>query len=131
MTPTISHRVAAPMPVPTPAPGTPAQREAVKQLAQAFQNDDLASARQAYVGIVAGAPDGATWNPDSAFATLGRALVAGDLPAAKQAAKEALTALRSVKTPPAPGPAVPETMGTAPAASGADGTCGTLLNVVV
>lgn len=129
MTPIVSGRSAAPVPAPQPGTGTPAQREAVKQLAKAFKSDDLAQAREAFAGLVKAAPDGATWNPDSAFASLGRALAAGDLPAAKEAAKEALTSLRSVKTPPQPGPTLPEPAGTNP--QPAAGPSGTLLNVVV
>lgn len=106
-------------------PGTPAGRQAVKDLAVSLHSGDLETAKKAYVQIVKNAPDGATWNPESAFAELGRALKAGDLAAAKEAAKGAWQDFR-----PAPPPVTPGVPAPAPAPSTTGGTAGTLLNVV-
>lgn len=106
-------------------PGTPTGRQAVKDLAVSLQSGDLGSARKAYVQIVKNAPDGATWNPESAFAELGRALKSGNLEAAKEAAKAAWKDFKPATPPVTPG--LPEP---APASSTTGGTAGTLLNVV-
>lgn len=107
------------------SPVAPGGRQAVKDLAASLQAGDLGAAKQAYVQLVKNAPDGATWNPESAFAQLGRALKAGDLAAAKEAAKAAWQDFRQATPPVIPG--VPEP---APAPSTTGGTAGTLLNVV-
>lgn len=108
--------------------GSPAGRQAVKDLATSLKSGDLEGARQAYVQVVRHAPEGATWKPDSAFAEMGRALKAGDVEAAREVAKQALGAWadrpRTV-APPGPGPAEPMAQ---PSTTG--GTAGTLLNVV-
>lgn len=107
------------------APVVPAGRQAVKDLAVSLRSGDLDAAKQAYVQLVQSAPEGASWNPESNFAELGRALKAGDLAAAKEAAKGAWQDFRSATPPVIPG--VPEPAA-APSTTG--GTAGTLLNVV-
>lgn len=84
----------------------PPLREAIKGLSQALSADDLGGARKAYAAVVRNAPEGAQWKPDSAFAEMGRALVQGDLPAAKEAAKAGLSELRErlAARPPQIGP---------------------------
>lgn len=106
-------------------PGTPASRQALKDLGASLRSGDLDGARQAYVQVIRNAPEGATWNPDSAFAEVGRALKAGNVEAAREAAKAGLQALRPDASPVNPG--VPEPV-VAPSTTG--GTAGTLLNVV-
>jgi hypothetical protein len=106
-------------------PGNPAGRQAVKDLATSLKSGDLDGARQAYVQVVKNAPEGATWNPESHFAEIGRALKAGNLEAAKEAAKAAWDERRPSAPPVTPG--VPEPV-LAPSTTG--GTAGTLLNVV-
>lgn len=108
----------------TPA-GTPVSRQALKDLGAALRSEDLDGARQAYVQVIRNAPEGATWNPDGAFAEVGRALKAGNIEAAREAAKAGLQALRPDAAPVNPG--VP---GPATAVSTTGGTAGTLLNVV-
>ena len=108
-----------------PPPGTPAGRQALKDLAAALKSGDLDGAKQAYVQVLKQAPEGATWNPDSGFAEVGRALKAGNVEAAREAAKAALIDRRPSTPPVTPG--VPEPAA-APSTTG--GTAGTLLNVV-
>lgn len=107
------------------SPVAPGGRQAVKDLAVSLRSGDVDAAKQAYVQLVKSAPDGASWNPESNFAELGRALKAGDLAAAKEAAKGAWQDFRSATPPVTPG--VPEPAA-APSTTG--GTAGTLLNVV-
>jgi hypothetical protein len=110
-------------------PGSPAGRQAVKDLATALKAGDLQAAKVAYGQVVRNAPEGATWNPEGAFAQMGRALKAGDMAAAQEVAKAAWNDLKQdlkPVTPPAT-PGVPEPVA-APSTTG--GTAGTLLNVV-
>jgi hypothetical protein len=67
------------------APIRPPERVAFAQLTKSLRSGDLDGAKAAYKSMVANAPPGASWNPDSPFAQLGRALKAGDLDAAKTA----------------------------------------------
>ncbi len=116
-------------PLPRPAVNA-AFRESARDLAVALRQDDLAGAREAFAGLVKAAPEGAQWNPDSAYAAVGRALVKGDLAAAQEAAKAGLQAWRDQrgdqKGPDLPTP-VPQPM---PAPSSSGGTAGSVLNVV-
>ncbi len=112
-------------PIDRTPPGTPAGRQALKDLASSLESGDLDAAREAYVQVLKQAPPGATWNPDSGFAEVGRALKAGNVEAAREAAKSALIERRAAATPVTPG--VPEPVAT-PSTTG--GTAGTLLNVV-
>jgi hypothetical protein len=115
------------MPLTTEPPpaSNPAGRQAVKALAQALKSEDLQAAKEAYVQILKNAPAGATWNPDSPLATVGRALRDGDIATAQEATKAALQALR-----PSRGPSIPEQPVPPKAPSTTGGTAGTLLNVV-
>ncbi len=112
-------------PIDRTPPGQPAGRQALKDLAASLKSGDLEGARQAYVQVLKQAPEGATWNPDSGFAEVGRALKAGNVEAAREAAKAALIDRRPGASPVTPG--VPEPAA-APSTTG--GTAGTLLNVV-
>lgn len=129
ITPAALSRVS---PEPRPMPPASPMREAVNGLSRALTGNDLGGARQAYVAVIQAAPDGATWNPDGAFARMGHALVQGDLPAAQGIAKTAMTELRDrlatrppqtgpVPMPPVSPPAVPSSTG---------GTAGATLNIV-
>ena len=107
-----------------PTAGTPAQREAFKSLAQALRADHLGAAAQAVVAIVKQAPAGAAWHLDSPFAALGRALKAGDLLAAKEAATQMPRDLRPIPHPhPTPDTAPPEPV------SSTGGIAGSLLSM--
>lgn len=105
--------------------GSPAGRQAMKDLTQALKAEDLGAARQAFVQVLKNAPEGATWKPDSGLAEVGRALMAGDVVAAKEAGKAALQGLKPQQPPATPGEPEPPK---APSTTG--GTAGTLLNVV-
>jgi hypothetical protein len=105
--------------------GNPAGRQAMKDLTQALKTEDLGAARQAFVQVLKNAPEGATWKPDSGLAEVGRALLAGDVVAAKEAGKAALQGLKPQQPPATPGEPEPPK---APSTTG--GTAGTLLNVV-
>lgn len=108
-----------------PQASNPAGRQAVKALTQALKAEDLPAAKEAYAQILKSAPAGATWNPDSPLATVGRALRDGDIAAAQEATKAALQALRPHRDPSIPVEPEPPK---APSTTG--GTAGTLLNVV-
>jgi hypothetical protein len=110
--------------VATPAVVSPAPRDAFKPLAQALRAGDLTAARSAYADIVKQAPEGATFKPGSPFAEMGKALLQGDVDAAKvdfrAMVKGALTQPPIVSPPPAP----------APVSSSTGGVAGSLLNTV-
>jgi hypothetical protein len=108
----------------TPLPN-PAGRQAMKDLTAALKAEDLGAARQAFAQVVKNAPEGATWNPDSGFAAVGRALKDGDVVAAREAGKAALQGLRETKAPVSPGVAEPQKT---PTTTG--GSVGAHLNVV-
>ncbi|MED5619081.1 hypothetical protein [Ideonella sp. BN130291] len=99
----------------------------VKQMSQALSQGDLDGAKQAYATMLRNAPEGATWKPDSPFADLGKALRAGDIPAAQGAFTEMVQGARhrSPGTVPPPG-----TMPVPPVAtSSTGGVAGATLNV--
>jgi hypothetical protein len=119
-------------PEPRPMPPASPMREAAKDLSKALSGDDLSGARQAYVAVIKAAPEGAQWNPDGAFAQMGRALVQGNLPAAQEVAKGAMNDLRErlAVRPPAvqPVPAPPVETKAVPSSTG--GLAGGRLDVV-
>jgi TolA-binding protein len=61
------------------------ERQAFGQLTKAIKAGDLEGAKTAFESMVKNAPDGASWNPDSAFAQLGKAIQSGNVDAAKSA----------------------------------------------
>lgn len=61
------------------------ERQAFRDLAKSLKAGDIDSAKQAYGSMIKNAPEGATWNPDSAFAQLGKALKSGDMTVAQEA----------------------------------------------
>lgn len=109
-----------------PQPVNPEGRQAVKDLTVALKNEDLAAARTAYAQMIKSAPEGTTWNTSGPVADVGRALVQGDVAAAKEIAKTALQGLKPERpTNTTPGePPAPVSVSTT------GGTAGTLLNVV-
>ena len=109
-----------------PQPANPEGRQAVKDLTIALKNEDLAAARTAYVQMLRNAPEGATWNASGPVADVGRALVQGDVVAAKEIARTALQGLK----PERPANTTPGEPSTPKAVSTTGGTAGTLLNVV-
>lgn len=109
-----------------PQPANPEGRQAVKDLTVALKNGDLAAAKTAYAQMIRSAPEGTNWNTTGPVADVGRALVQGDVVAAKEIAKAALQTLkpeRPLSTTPGE-PSTPKTVSTT------GGTAGTLLNVV-
>ena len=80
------------------APGA-TQAQNIHQLTKAVRTGNLEEARQAYADIVKSAPAGATWNPDSAFAQLGRDLLRGNMVAAKVDVVHALKDLHAKVRP--------------------------------
>jgi len=115
----------------TPPPASP-MREATRDLAVALRNNDLAGAREAFVAVVKAAPDTAQWDPDSSVAAVGRALLKGDLPAAQEAAKAGLVALREQGRPetPEPRPAPGPQPGPQPGPSSTGGLAGSTISLV-
>jgi hypothetical protein len=63
-------------------------RQASRDLVQALRSDDLDAARGAFVSLAKAMPEDAQWKPGSPFAALGKALVQGDIEAARTAAAE-------------------------------------------
>ncbi|GAB4037525.1 MAG: hypothetical protein Fur0014_05310 [Rubrivivax sp.] len=125
LAPTIAPTLSA---IDRPPPANPAGRQALKDLVHSLQSGDLDGARQAWVQVVRHAPEGATWNPASGFAEIGRALKAGDIAAAQEAAKAAMAAWAERRPGTAPVPPAPPEPAAAPSTTG--GAAGTLLNVV-
>lgn len=102
--------------------------EDAKALVKSLRNDDLGGARQAYANIVKNAPEGATWPKGSAFADVGRALLLGDIPAARESFGEMLRNVADAVRPP-PVSTDPTPM-PAPAQSTTGGLAGSTLNEV-
>jgi hypothetical protein len=103
------------------------QARNVHDLNKALRSGDLEGAKAAYANIVKDAPEGATWNPDSAFAQLGKALATGNLGAAKAVMVDALRDARSLTTQPvAPEQPMKSDSGT----TGAVGAIGSTINLV-
>lgn len=88
-------------------------REAFQEISQALQSGDLDAAKQAYATLAENLPQSANWNPDGAFATLGKALNGGSLAAARGALAELSPTHRNSAAPtttpsvPAPEPEPP------------------------
>jgi hypothetical protein len=114
---------------PIVAGGTPRHPEALafRQLNSALQSGDLPAARAAYGAMIKNAPDGVTWNPDSAFASLGKALVSGDMSAAQSAFQTMVDNAKSRITGQPPVSLPPETPPVAVSSTG--GVAGSTLNV--
>lgn len=113
---------AAPMPSLTPL------QQASRDLVVSLRAQDLQGARQAYADIVRNRPEGSTWQPGSEFAQLGKALVQGDIEAAKTLVVDAIKGRIPASPGPEPAPkpapaglAVPSTTG---------GASGQVINVV-
>jgi hypothetical protein len=95
---------------PTAASVPLAQREAWNDLRRALRTDDLSAAGDAYASIIKNAPEGATFPRGSAFADLGKALIAGDSGAAKEAFRTMqLARLNSIPSEPLPPIPLPST----------------------
>lgn len=103
------------------------QARNVHDLNKAVRSGDLEGAKEAYANIVKDAPEGAAWNPDSAFAQLGKALATGHVGAAKAVLVDALRDARAQTTQPvAPEQPVKSDSGT----TGAIGAIGGTINLV-
>ena len=104
-------------------------RDGVKALGQALRAEDLPAAREAYVSLVKQAPEGASFQPGSAFADLGKALVKGDVDGAKTAFTGMVKAqLGRPSTIPVQPPQVPAAQ--QPVVSSTGGSAGGTLNAV-
>jgi hypothetical protein len=102
-------------------------RQASRDLAQALRRDDLDAARQAYVSLAKAMPDDAKLEPGAPFAALGKALVQGDVAAARAAAAEVFPH-RVVGAGARGAPAVPTPVVSVPSSTG--GAAGGQLNTV-
>jgi hypothetical protein len=100
----------------------------LKEMSQALSEGDLGGAKQAYATMLRNAPESASWNPDSAFAHLGKALRAGDVAAAQTAFTEMVQGARNRSPGTVPPPA--STIPVPPVAtSSTGGVAGATLNV--
>lgn len=112
-----------------PAPSTPSPlQQARRDLASSLRSSDLDGARQAYADIIRNRPEGSSWKPDSDFAQIGKALVQGDIEAAKSAAADAIKGKIGQQPGPLPEPVPVESTGSVPSSTG--GAAGSVLNVV-
>jgi len=108
-------------------------KDDVKALAKALRSGDLPAARQAYVDLAKQAPEGATLQPGSAFATLGKALAGGDVAAAKTAFASLLRGQidKPADKPATTDPVKPEPpVSLPPTVSSTGGSAGSTLNAV-
>jgi hypothetical protein len=99
----------------------PPEREAARAMAKSLRAGDLDGAREAYTGMVRNRPEGATWQPGSPFAELGKAIVKGDL----EGARTAFASMLKVRTEP-----VPVDIPTAGGPSPTGGDTGSSLHIV-
>lgn len=105
-----------------------AVKDDVKALGQALRADDLQAARGAFVELAKQAPEGATLQPGSPFAELGKSLAQGDVAAAKTAFA---SMVRSQIEKPSTGPIKPEQpISLPPTVSSTGGSAGGTLNAV-
>jgi cytoskeletal protein RodZ len=120
-----SARIAATLATPV----NPALKEAWQGLAKALKSDDLDAARRSCAAPIKNAPEGATFTKGSPFAQLGKALVTGDMAAAKAAfATMVRPRLEGTTTPTAPTQDPPPTTNSV-VTSSTGGSAGTVLNV--
>ena len=112
-----------------PTPVNPALKEAWQGLTKALKADDLDAARQSYAALIKNAPEGATFTKGSPFAQMGKALVTGDMAAAKTAfATMVRSRLDSTTTTTPPTQDPPATTNSV-VTSSTGGSAGTVLNV--
>lgn len=106
-----------------------AVKDDVKALGKALRDGDVTAARQAYVDLAKQAPEGATLQPGSPFATLGKALATGDVAAAKTAFSNLVRG--QIDKPATTDPVKPEQpVSLPPTVSSTGGSAGGTLNAV-
>jgi hypothetical protein len=74
-------------------------RQAIPSAGQGLAPRGSGRAKDAYKDILKNPPPNATWNPDGAFAQVGKALAQGDVQGAKAIAADAIKELRSGQRP--------------------------------
>lgn len=106
------------------------QLSSAKQLSQALESGDMATAKQSYATMArTAAANGKTWDSDSSFAQLGKALQSGDVDAAKTALGDMAQNVKDeLPAPPSGGPVQAPTR-PQPVTSSTGGVAGTTLNI--